>query len=183
MTQALNIDLRDPAIAQMLGTDPRVVATGKPREVVQLAGDAPDPTHLSSARGLQSTHNLIAGKQEVLVLYKDLVMTIDVYAVPGEPLKVHMICPRCHKLGTISGDRKAIDFEPLAANPAQSDIVAMGEVPPTVRAMSAHGRISIEPFECAWEIGDDRHVAGSHHTGVTLCRQKLAIDNNRAKDA
>jgi hypothetical protein len=161
MTAALSIELGAPRIAN-----------GR-RDVIQLAGD---PHH-----GLASTVHLTSNKQEVVVVYGDLFMTVDVYAVPGEPLKVHLYCPRCHKHSTVPGARKAIDFYPGAANPARSLIIASGR--PELVDLADKGRLSIEPFECPWEIGDGRHVAGTLHPGATLCRLRIAIDNNYAKDA
>jgi hypothetical protein len=171
MSSALSINLEDPHVQQMLGAAP--LATGKRREVVQLAGDA--------HHGLTSHYNLAAMKQEVVVVYGDLFMTVDVYAVPGEPLKVHLYCPRCHKHSTVPGTRKAIDFEPGAANPARTLILASGRA--ELVGLADKGRLSIEAFECPWEMGDDRHIAGGLHTGVTLCRLRIAIDNNQARSA
>lgn len=155
------------------------LATGK-REIMQLAGDAPDPTGLTDYRGAQSTLRLNGGKREVVVVYHDVLMTVDVYALPGEPMHISLLCPRCHKPLRIPGDRKSIDFEPNALNPAR---IAAAGLPPEVAAVAATGKLSVEPFECTWELGDDKHVAGGLHTGTNLCRLRIAIDNNRAKDA
>jgi hypothetical protein len=171
----LNIDLTDPHVRQMLGGGE--VASGK--RVVQLAGD--DPTGRTNQRGMSSTTYLEHGKHEVVVVYKDTFLTVDVYLVPGTPPEIHLICPRCHKASRISGDHKAIDFDPRAVNPMWMAATAAHHR--DLAAIAGVGRLSVEPFECTWEIGGDRHVAGGVHTGVTLCRQKLVIDNNRAKDA
>lgn len=170
MSSALSINLGDPHVQQMLGVPH---GGGRQRDVVQLAGDA--------HHGLTSHYNLCALKQEVVVVYGDLFMTVDVYAVSGEPLKVHLYCPRCHKHSTVPGTRKAIDFDPTAGNPQRSAIIASGR--PELVALAERGRLSIEPFECPWEVTDDRHVAGALHTGVSLCRLRIAIDNNRARNA
>ncbi len=180
MTQALNIDLTDPAVQRMLGGPG--VATGKRREVVQLAGDVPDPAG-SPHRGAQSTTYLTGGKEEAVVVYQGMFLTVDIYRVPGEPLKVHLYCPRCHKHSTVPGDRKAIDWEAGAANPMRTEILAAGR--PELVHLADKGRLSIEAFECPWEIGDDPHVAGALaiQGAGSLCRLRIAIDNNRAKDA
>lgn len=170
MSQALSIDMTDPSVQRMLGGRG---SAARQREVVQIAGD----THA----GLASMTSLTAGKHEVVVVYKDLLMTVDVYAVPGEPLKLHLYCPRCHKHSTVPGDRKAIDFDPRAPNPQQAAIRATSA--PELVALAAFGKLSVEAFECPWEIGDEQHAKTAVHTGVTLCRMRLAIDNNRAKDA
>jgi hypothetical protein len=174
MTDALNIDLTDPGVQRMLGGHDGL-ATGK-RRVVQLAGD--DPAGL---RGMSSTTYLEHGKHEVIVVYKDTFLTVDVYLVPGQAPEIHLICPRCHKASRISGAHKAIDFDPGAPCPVRAQVVGAG-----ARELfegAARGRLSVEPFECTWETGNAVHVAGGVHTGVSLCRQKIVIDDNRARDA
>lgn len=178
MAERLNIDLSDPRVQQMLGVS-SPLASGK-REVVQLAGDAPDPTGLTTQTGLQSTHRLTGGKQEVVVVYGDMLMTLDVYALPGEPMRVQIICPRCHKHSTIRGDAKKIEYDAKALNPQSRRIHLLAQSVAEIAAISVFGRLSVEPFECAWEIGDAPHVPGAVHTGATLCRLRLVIDNNRA---
>src|SRR5262249_44715505 len=147
---------------------------------VHLAGDAPDPRGVSSARGALSTHDLTAGKHEVAVVFGDHILTVDIYLIPGEPVRAHLICPRCQKYLTISGDQKAIEFEPSAENPQVRYLLATGN--PEIVAIARHGRLSIEAFECTWEMGDDHHVVGGVHTGVSLCRQRMAIENSRARE-
>jgi hypothetical protein len=180
MPQNLSIDLSNPEVRSLLGASP--VSTGKVREVVQLAGDAPDPTGVTGGRGLLSTHRMTGGKQEVVVLYKDMILTVDVYALPGEPTRAQIICPRCHKHSTIPGDRKRIEYDSGALNPIQRQILSQAHQPEIARIVQ-FGRLSIETFECAWEIGDDRHVSGALHTGASLCRLRLVIEDNRARDA
>ncbi len=178
---ALQIDLTDPAIQRMLGRDEPRLASGKSPEVVQLAGDVPDPTGVSSHRGSQATRDLSAGKIEVVVVYKGLFLTVDVYVVPGEPLRVHLHCPGCRKLLMVSADRKDVDFEAHAPNPVQGEVLATGD--PDLIATGASGRLSIGPFQCTWERGKDAHVPGEGRVGTSLCRLRIAIDDNRAKDA
>ena len=199
---SMTIDLGDPRVRKMLGVE-SPNSTGR-REVVQLAGDAPDPTGVTSDLGLLSTHRLTGGKQEVVVVFGDLLLTADVYALPGEPMKIHLICPRCHKMLTIAGDQKRIQYEPGPPNPARQRIAEVAGVAADrvrelhsydhVRVQRGHdeamylvsranfGRLSIETFECTWEITDDPHVAGAVHTGGSLCRLRIVIDDNRARE-
>lgn len=170
---SVSIDLRDPRVQSMLGVESGSLASGKPREVMRIAGDMDT--------GLSVTTSLTAGKQEVVVVYRDQFLTVDVYAIPGEPLVAHIICPRCHKQSRIPGDRKAIDFDPSAVNPMRTEILATQA--PSLMTIGSIGRLSIEPFECTWEMGDDEHVVGALHTGITLCRLRIGITNNRAMDA
>ena len=100
-------------------------------------------------------------------------------------MRVQIICPRCHKHSTIRGDVKKIQYEPKSMNPRAQLVKAMAGYGPQEAALVAaaqFGRLSIEAFECAWEMGDDRHVPGAVHTGASLCRLKLVIDDNRARE-
>jgi hypothetical protein len=136
---------------------------------VQLAGDAPDPTGHGPA-GAQVTYHLNqSAVAHPLVTYRtsleEYLLECDVYQHPGEPPVVHLICPRCHNALNVRADRKAIDLE-LGVGPDRQ------------------GRISIETFECTWERADaGKHVTGVIGGGTSLCRWRVAIDNNVAKDA
>lgn len=179
MSQNLSIDLQDPAVRSMLGGDGHVTPGGaKKRELVQIAGDAVDPTGTTSNRGLQSTIRLDGGKQETLVLFRgrhgDFVMTVDVYAMPGEATQIHFICPKCHKQGRITSDQKAIDW-----NPVEHRVLSM---PDGQRARTG-GILSVEPFGCTWEMGAEAHTPGIRSGGLTLCGMKIAIDANVAREA
>lgn len=186
---SLELDLTNPSVRNLLGADdPRVQASPRPREMVQLAGDAPDPTGQTSHRGLASTTRLDAGKLEVAVVYGDHLMTMDVYAIPGEPVQVHYICPRCRKQGRISSERKQIEFDPSSTRPVRlpdGQLVAKDRPArlPDGGLLTNAGALSIEPFECAWEVGDDPHTPGIRAGGLTLCRLKLGIDHNVAREA
>lgn len=182
MTKALAIDLNDPRVRGMLDSTGGGLGTGK-RSVVQLAGDAPDPLGpmvpgAATHHGLQSTTKFTAAKQEVLVVYKDLFLTADVYAIPGEPITVHLICPRCRKQLQITGDRKRIEYDPSVRRVVAA---ALSSGQPEVAALADSGSLSIEAFECTWELGDETHVPGISR--ASLCRLRIGIEHNRAKDA
>ncbi len=176
----LEIDLKNPRVRELMGADdPRLVQPGtKKREMVQLAGDQLDPTGRTSLRGLGSTTRLDGGKHETLVLFRgrsaDFVLTVDVYALPNEPLQVHYICPRCHKQGRITQDAKAIDW-----SPTENRVLEL----PDGQKTRTNGVLSVEPFQCTWEIGSDPHTPGIRAGGLTLCGQKLVIDANIAREA
>jgi len=177
--QSLSVDLTDPRARALLGLTDAPISAGTRREVVQIAGDAPAPGAMGP--GISSTQHLTAGKQEVLVVFGDLLLTVDLYTLPGEPVKCHLICPRCHKQLQIQGDRKKIEFEPRSLNPIRPTLG--NALAPEVARIADFGRLSIETFQCTWEMGDDLHVAGGVHTGASLCRLRLVIDNNRAREA
>jgi len=168
-----SIDLTNPAVRRMLGDQDRPVAGGK-KSLVQVAGDA--------EHGVTSAINLDIGKIEVLVYANkgDVpLLTVDVYKVDGEPLKIHLLCPRCHNHLTIAQDRKAIEFEPRAANRQQANIRALGISPDMQRIVST-GDLSVEEFECTWEL--DAKLKVSSFSG-NLCRFRAAIDHNLLKIA
>lgn len=159
---SLEIDMQAPHVRRMLGVD-------QPRELVQLAGDAPDPTG-TGPNGQSTTYHLNhAALANPLVTYKrgteEYLLELDAYKQPGEPLIVHLICPRCHNALNVRGDRKHIQLE-IGAGPG------------------GQGAISIEPFECTWEMPDaGKHVPGIISGGSTLCRWRVGIDKNVARDA
>jgi hypothetical protein len=168
-----NIDLRNPGVRRLLGDADHEsrLASGKPeKKLVHLAGD--------EDHGLSSALHLDTGKIEVLVYYKktESWLTVDVYALPGERPHVILICPRCQHALTIKGERKTIEFDPAARRPIPDSIV-----PPELRHLSI-GQLSIEPFECTWELDDKAKVTRDAGM-VQLCRMKLAIDDNIARDA
>lgn len=175
---AHEIDMTNHGVRALLGDDGRIAApaTGK-KELVQLAGD--------EDRGLTSTIGLDRNKTEVLIYDPkgDVpLLTFDVYQMPGEPLKVHILCPRCQNHSTISGDRKAIEWDPTDRNPRASDIIGMG-ISPHMQVIARTGRISIETFECAWELDKHEKVGAKRYAGGNLCRWRAAIDNNMVKRA
>jgi len=135
-------------------------------ELVHLAGDAPDPMAdvlgFEHARGvgIQSTIRMTKqAKGHPKIRYKDFLLEADVYDLAGEPLWVHLICPRCHHALKISADKKSIDYD-RAVTPELG------------------GRLSVEPFMCTWELPEGRR----QEFGIGLCRWRVAIDNNVAKD-
>ena len=109
-------------------------------------------------QGIQSTMkltNTAIGHPEIR--YKDRLTVADVYKM-GDELKIHLICPRCTNNLSISNKNKQVDYD-LDSN-----------------------TLSIEPFECTWEITSE--LLGSQRSfGMSLCRWRVAIDNNIAKDA
>lgn len=92
------------------------------------------------------------------------IMEVDIYpAAPGTPLMTDrpmlealVLCPRCRHQLRIGCDRKRIDFDPT-------------------RNLADGGRLSIEPFQCTWELEDFR--------GSGMCHYRVAIDNNVAIEA
>lgn len=175
---ALSINMADPQVRRLMRQDRHAStldeppgAPGRP-SLIQVAGDP--------ARGFASQVSLASGKVETLVRYRDHVLTVDVYRLEGEPLQVHLICPRCCKPLRATEDRKRIEWDPTALHPHQA---VAAELEAQGYGQLRLGLLSIEPFGCTWEMGGDAHNQGGLHTGGSLCRLKLGITRNVAKDA
>lgn len=165
----LSIDITDPNVRKLLephearehGLQPG------PRPMVHLAGD-PDV-------GYRSEQRLDSAKIEVIVTYKDFMMTVDVYPATADgPLELQYVCPRCRKGGRITAAMKAIEFDP-----ADVKIIRLPNGVPA----STGGRLSVEPFECTHELPEAVKHVNKHQHGFTLCKLRIAIDNNVGKDA
>jgi len=156
----------------------------KKEEMIPLAGDG-DPTRSglvdqttrfrdptgTGAVGASSGVNLDKTKDcTVVVRYKDKLLELDVYAFPGAPMKLVLLCPRCGNALNIESDKKQMQLEKHA--------------PQQVGAFVNEGRLSVEPFECTWELPDAGvHVPGIQSAGTSLCRWRVGIDKNIARDA
>lgn len=114
---------------------------------------------------------------------KDYVLEADVYALPGAPpradgspaLEVLIICPRCQHQLSIKSDRKLVEYVPGAP-----------ELDEHTHQPVARGTISIEAFECTWEMNPEDPVTGQragdlHKRSENLCRLRLVIDKNLAR--
>ncbi len=133
-------------------------------ELYQIAGDRPDnlPPELAAGSGAiaarPTAHAYVRYRTASHV--DPLVLEVDIYQVPGAPTRVLLLCPRCRNSLTITSDRKEMRVQ-LPARGAE----AAGAV------------ISVAPFQCTWELTQQKALGGE------LCRWKGAIDNNVARDA
>ena len=108
---------------------------------------------------------------------RDFVLEADVYPLLGQAvfegsadaagLEVILICPRCMHELRIASDRKHIDYTPgpPVIDPDQGVVV--------------RGVLSVETFECTWELDTGARVTGH---GENLCRWRAVIDKNVARD-
>jgi len=159
---SVNINLQDPAVQRLLGGPSPIEQPSGKRELVQIAGDAPDPSGISDRIGATSTLRMSdTALCHPIITYKDFVLTADVYQTPSEPMFIHLICPKCTNTLTISAARKHIELDVKAGPKGQ-------------------GLVSVEPFQCTWEVDGAKRRVGF---GLGLCRWKVAIDKNVAKDA
>jgi hypothetical protein len=120
-------------------------------ELFHVAGDAD--------HGVASTADLTKtaiGHPEVRYYgrHGDFVLTVDVYRMPDGQLLAHLICPRCRKALHIRQAAKSMEY-------------------------SATDGLSIEPFECTWELDGDE----GRQFGMALCRWRVGITRNVARDA
>jgi hypothetical protein len=108
------------------------------------------------SRGVSTLHfDNAAAKARVR--YKDLLLECDVYTA-GDSTTVVLFCPRCKQQLRVDSSRKSIEWDP------------------------AKGLLSIEPFQCTWELPDE-HLGAKRDFGFSLCRLTIAIDKGIAKDA
>jgi len=152
----------------------------KQKEIFEVKSDVPDPTG-SGMRGMTSGIDL--SKSAIghpVIHYKakdgsEHLLTADVYALPGEPMKVYILCPECKNHLTIRQDNKAIDYDrnvvPRIPGFTTEELFAQ------LNISDLGGRISIEPFRCTWEEKPD--LRRSYGFGV--CGWGVSITNNVAK--
>lgn len=147
----------------------------KTEELVFLAGDRPDPLddlapgtpgeRARSGGGMSITTRLTGtAKGHPKVRYqgggRTFILTIDVYEFENEPTSLHLICPRCHNALRITADNKALEYDPS-------------------RNETMGGRLDVDTFECTWELPEGRR----QEFGIGLCRWRVGIANNVARDA
>lgn len=136
-----------------------------------ICGDAPDPSGMDPRmRGYQSSIDMTKGAlAKPLIRWRDRVIEGDLYEIEGK-LVLHLICPKCsspacnppcnipghcgpHAL-YVRQERKAIEWD------AERQL------------------LSVESFECTWELPEGRR----QEFGLGLCRWRVAIENNIARD-
>jgi hypothetical protein len=150
----------------------------KKNELFEIRGDA--------QRGVTSGVNFTGVAAKPVVLYRDKLLTLDVYALPGQPMYVILYCPLCevnrppdapqNQSLRISEDNKKIDFDPMAT-PKIPGFTSQ-ELAQYLGREEVRGRISIEPFRCTWEEKSDLRRG----FGLGVCTWNVVIENNIARD-
>lgn len=163
------------------------------KEVFHVAGDAPDPTRgrgggiAQGARGVAPGYDMTKGAAGHPMLLgwvngQGVILEADVYALPGQPSYIHLICPMCLANGrtqmlTIREGVKAFSYDPRADVPP---------FPRWTRDQMLHafpngvgGLLSVEPFRCTWEEAAD----ASRGFGFSVCTWQVAIDKNVVRPA
>ncbi len=155
------------------------------KELFQLSGD--------KSQGITAGSNLTnSALCHPVVLYRgrgmERLLTIDVFALPGEPMYAIVYCPLCqtrdpenkhNRSLTIKEANKKIDVDPKAFPriPGFTTEELVRELGLQHRD-ELLGRISIEPFGCTWEEEPEL----KRDFGMSCCTWKVAINNNIARD-
>lgn len=123
-------------------------------ELYTIKEDALDPAGTGQV-GKSATIGLNkSAVAKPLIRYKDFVIEADLYNMDGE-FMVHLYCPKCRNALSIKGSQKKIDY-------------------------STSDGLSVEPFMCTWELDPEGRRM---EFGLGLCRWKVGISNNIARDA
>lgn len=186
-----------PTIARGLASDPsRTVAstmhdknqtTDTVLETFHVAGDKLDPSG-TGMRGVAPGYRFTQSAVGHPVCHYSfgpgnmMLVTLDVYALPEQPMYLHLICPHCYLRGMtnairITADQKGMSYDPKAFAPnfpGLSD-AKMAQLCP----QGTGGLLSVEPFQCTWEWdGQQRVDKNSVLAQTTLCDFHVAIDKN-----
>ena len=116
-----------------------------------------------------------------VVLYRtkdgnDFFLTVDIHALPGQPITAYIYCPLCNNHLTVKQTNKAIDYDPAAS--VKIPGYATEEILAGLGIDSLGGRLSIEPFRCSWEEKPELRRS----FGFGVCGWSVAIDNNVARN-
>lgn len=147
------------------------------KELFYVAGDVPDPSG-APLRGRAPSYRLTqTALGHPLIFWRDMVLEADVYALPGEPMQVHLICPQCRNALIIRQGNKVFSYDPGAPVPTPPGWTA-SEVKQAM-PNGLGGRISVETFACTWEA--DGGI--TRDFGLARCGWRVAIENNVAREA
>lgn len=159
------------------------------REAYEIRGDGNRTSGVSTANAIDSA------LCHPIVLYRDRLLTVDVFQAGDEPPHVLIYCPFCTERDpynkrnmslTIRGKVKEIGVDPLAFPriPGWSidDLVQYLKLP---NRDAARGVISIEKFRCSWEERPEENRGATGIVGgltSAICDWQVSITNNVAKD-
>lgn len=152
------------------------------KELFHVAGDAPDPSG-TGLRGVSPGYDLTkSALGHPFLLWRrpdggEMMLEADVYAMPGSPMYIIILCPLCAMNGRTSGLRidqakKAMSYDEKASIscfPGWTKEQTKGAFP-----NGTGGVLSVEPFACTWEESPDL----KRDFGLSKCNWRVAIDNN-----
>lgn len=145
----------------------------KKRELFHIAGD---PEH-----GYSATMDLTSqAAGHPVIFYKDRVLVADVYALPDEPMYIHLLCPfstpnEKHGL-RISQERKLIEYDPAGIVPPPPNWTQQQLLECFPQGLG--GLLNVEEFSCTWEAEPELR----RQFGMSMCPWKVVIENNVARD-
>ena len=150
------------------------------KEAYPIAGDHSVRTSFTGANLTNST--LV----KPIVLWRDRLLTLDVYAVEGAPPYIILFCPLCRRRDPdsdhslrICGDNKKIDLAinaiPNIPGFTTPELVQYLGLPGTEHL---RGRISVETFGCSWESDP----TSKKEFGFGVCGWRVKIDDNIARE-
>ena len=126
-----------------------------------------------------------------VILWRDRLLTMDLYAIPGSPMYINTFCPLCemrygkelnHSL-TIKQEAKPFQLEADAMPHAVSKKTGMSfeEMRRYLNLPTIHhlqGVITFDdPIKCTWE--EEPELRRAHFAG---CQWRVVIENNIARD-
>lgn len=156
------------------------------KEVFQIYGDQADP---SRSKGLMPTYNLTnTAASKPVILWEDMLLTMDVYTLPNAPSYGIIFCPQCARNGRhnalrisqenkrfeIDLDRKPLELLKRLGMTADQLAQDLG----LSHVDDLNGTISTEPIRCSWEEEPDLQRS----FGLGVCGWHVAIDNNVARN-
>jgi hypothetical protein len=157
------------------------------KDVFQIAGDAPDPMGEIRGQGVSPGFDMTkmaAGHPKVIYRLangQDLILEVDVYKLPNEPMYLLFFCPLClqnkrqNALRIVQGN-KAMSYDPKAMRgpyPGWTSAQMKESFPKGIG-----GLLSVEQFACTWEASPE----ASRDFGLARCTWKVVIDNNVARN-
>ena len=146
------------------------------RDVFQIKGDVPHPDG-SGLRGATSGVDLTASAEGYPLVYDRIMqrlLTIDVYKIDGQPMWLHLYCPRCENAIKITEETKEIHYEPQRAPKELLEFFSLEylcqQLYPGKRPQVAMlgGTLSVSPFRCihpadgavcGWHASIERNIA------------------------
>lgn len=158
------------------------------KETFHVAGDAADPTGGRAsgvAPGYRLTQSALGHPKCLYAIGgREMIVEIDVYQLPDQPLYLHLLCPHClarefneRNALRVTADRKQIAYDAAGVPPPFPNWTQaqMAQAFP----QGVGGLLSVQtPFRCAWEI-DPRY---REQLG-NVCDFHVVIDNNVIRPA
>lgn len=166
------------------------------KEIFHVAGNVPDPGG-TGVHGISPGHtftNVAIGHP--LLIYKtgadEGILEADVYKLPGQPMYIHLVCPKCLARGVwhglkITEGQKQFHFELEAPPtwPGWSRVNMRSAIARDIFKVEPHqiphhwgGTLSCMPFECSFEAEPEP----GREFSFSKCGWRVCIDNNVVRD-